>query len=60
MADGIKIIGLIINTRKNIMTIIIKISLGSIIIVIDTNEVQAIEEEIIINIIKSLTINMDN
>ena len=59
MADGIKIIGLIINIRKNIMTIIIKISLGIIVIVIDTIEVQAMEE-IIINIIKSLIINMDN
>ena len=59
MADGIKIIGLIINIRKNIMTIIIKISLGIIEIIINTIEVQEMEE-IIINTIKSLTINLDN
>ena len=59
MADGIKKIGLIINIRKNIMTIIIKISLRIIVIIIDTIEVQEMEE-IIINTIKSLTINLDN
>ena len=42
MADGIKIIGLII---KNIMKIIIKTSLGIILIAIDTIEVQGMEEE---------------
>ena len=41
MVDGIKIIGLIINISKNIMTTIIKTSLEIIIIIIDIIEVQA-------------------
>ena len=45
MADGIKIIGLIINIRKNIMTIIIKTILGIILVAINTIEVQGMEEE---------------
>lgn len=41
MVDGIKIIGLIINISKNIMTTIIKTSLEIIVIIIDIIEVQA-------------------
>ena len=41
MVDGVKIIGLIINISKNIMTTIIKTSLEIIVIIIDIIEVQA-------------------